>query len=169
MPGASLMRARDRSSTRPSSERWSRGKCRASARPVCLADNGAASKGSYEQWRSEQPRPDEWPSSQAISHTFGSWRRAKDAAGATAFADVLESELSGSEVAYTPQELVACVKAFADTGRPLMWKEYHAFAAEQMSRPDRELPRFFRERALVHRHFRTWTRLLIAAGLGAGP
>ena len=167
---------------RPATDRWAalcilRGAI-VSARPervqlcliamrLCLADNGAASKGSYEQWRSEQPRPDEWPSSQAISDTFGSWRRAKDAAGAIAFADVLESELSGSEVAYTPEELVACVKAFADTGRPLMWKEYHAFAVDQMSRPDRELPRFFRERALVHRHFRTWTRLLIAAGLGA--
>lgn len=133
---------------------------------LCLESDGAASKGTYEAWRASQPLPEEWPSSQAIKDTFGSWRKAKDAAGAIAFADVLDRELGGSEVAYSPDELVACIEAFGRTGKPLVWKEYHAFALEQMSRPDRELPRFFRECTLVHKHFKTWTRLLLAAGLG---
>ena len=95
---------------------------------------------------------------------------AADAAGATAFADVLlGAELTGGggERAFTAEEVMACIQVFGRTGRPLTWEKYRDFADEQMRRADREVTRFFKSRDLVHKHFGTWTRLLTSAGLGA--
>jgi hypothetical protein len=133
---------------------------------LCLDDRQTISRGVYEDWRSGEPSPDEWPSAQAIVNTFESWMKAKNAAGATAFADILDGELGGSETMYTPEELVTCVAAYGRTGQPLRWPAYDAFATEQMTRADRELPRFFRNRDQYLTHFSSWAKLLIAAGLG---
>lgn len=134
---------------------------------VCLADNdGRLSRGRYDQWRKAQADPTEWPSSEFIRNTFHTWRRAMDAAGADVVGDVLATRLVSHGRRFTREEILAGVQAFAETGRPLTWPQYRAWAIEEMQRPDRELFRVIRSMKRVAEIFGSWAGCLAAAGLG---
>ena len=134
---------------------------------ICLADSdGRLSRGGYDSWRSAQATPSEWPSSEFIRNTFGTWRRAKDAAGADVVGDVLSWRLVSIGNRFSRQEILDGVTAYAATGQALTWSEYLNWAGDYMQRPDRELKRVIRSMNRIRELFGSWGGCLAAAGLG---
>jgi hypothetical protein len=136
------------------------------AMKACLADEERFSRGIYDRWRARQPDPREWPSSQFLINTFGTWRRAMDAAGADVVGEVLTRRLLTTGKPFTREEVLICVKAYAESGGELKWDAYLAWAREQMQRLDRSLPRVVRSMACIQKLFGSWGELLTEAGLG---
>jgi hypothetical protein len=133
---------------------------------AALGSEGRLSRAAYDHWRGEQEHPAEFPSSQLIANTFGSWAKAKEAAGETSLADVLARRLLENGSAVSGEELLASIALYADTGNPLTQERYAAWARDQVHRQDRRLDRYPRSAATINRLFGSWTRFLIAAGLG---
>jgi hypothetical protein len=93
-----------------------------------LGSEGRLSRAAYDHWRSEQEKPAEFPSSQLIANTFGSWAKAKEAAGETSLADVLARRLLENGSAVDREELLASIILYGETGMPLTQTGYAAWA-----------------------------------------
>jgi hypothetical protein len=130
-----------------------------------LGSKGRLSRGAYDRWRQEQSVPSEWPSSQLIANTFGSWARAKEVAGETSLADVMARRLVEKGRALSHEEILAGMKLYAETGDPLTLTSYIAWAKKEMQREDRQLDRFARSASSINRVFGSWGDLIIEAGL----
>ncbi len=130
-----------------------------------LGSEGRLSRGAYDRWRQEQPVPSEWPSSQLIANTFGSWARAKEVAGEASLADVMARRLLENGRALSREEILAGIKLYAETGEPLTLTSYIAWARKEVQREDRRLDRFARSAPSINRVFGSWGDLIIEAGL----
>lgn len=130
-----------------------------------LGSEGRLSRGAYDRWRQKQDWPSEWPSSQLIANTFGSWARAKEVAGETSLADVMARRLVENGRALTRGEILAGIKLYAETGEPLTLTRYISWARKEMQREDRELDRFARSAPSINRVFGSWADLIVEAGL----
>jgi hypothetical protein len=135
------------------------------AMTVCREDARRISKGLYEAWQSRQTNPREWPSSQFISDTFGSWKRAMAAFGAEAIIDVLASDLTTTTHAFTEAEVVANLREYGESQRSLTFDSYRQWAHERMLESDRQQPRYIRSMRRISELFGTWWLALAAAGL----
>lgn len=143
------------------------------AMTVCRQDARRISKGLYEEWQARQTNPREWPSSQFISDTFGSWKRATAAFGAEAIIDVLVSDLTTTTHAFTEAEVVANLREYGESQGLLTFDSYRNWAHEQMLEPGRRQPRYIRSMRRINELFGTWWLALASAGLvelaPAGP
>jgi hypothetical protein len=130
-----------------------------------LGSEGRRSRGAYDRWRQEQLVPSEWPSSQLIANTFGSWARAKEVAGEASLADVMARRLVENGRALSREEILAGMKLYAETGDPLTLTSYIGWARREMQREGRQLDRFARSAPSINRVFGSWGNLIIEAGL----
>lgn len=140
---------------------------------LCLEDLGGAervetvSRRHYDQWRSAQPRPDEYPSSTAIRNTFGSsWAKAMDALGLKPSPEVLSRRLRDVCESYSPEELLEGIRAAVKATNPkrLTWRIYHDWATAELVKPDRELPRIALSASPFAKHFGSWAEAISEAG-----
>jgi hypothetical protein len=132
---------------------------------TCHAELGHLSRGAYNDWRQTKAMPAEWPSSQMIANTFGSWARASEAVGQNCIADVMARRLVENGRALTREEVLAGIELYAETGGPLKQKSYFTWAKREMQRPDRQIDRLARSAASIIRLFGSWSALLFEAGL----
>jgi hypothetical protein len=137
---------------------------------LCMQDAGgdAPSRRRYDAWRSEQERPDEWPSSTAIRNTFaGSWAKAIDALGVRPAPDVLARRLLDFTHGYKAEEALAAIHACVAALQPtrLSFATYRQWAREELHNPDRAVERLPLSEQPFLKNFGSWGEALAAAGL----
>ena len=129
------------------------------------AGGKAPSRRSYDDWRSGQERPDEWPSSTAIRNTFGnSWARALDALGVAPAPDVVARRLLIIGQGYEREELLEAIRACVASLKPkrLTWEAYRRWARDELTRDKRRrLPLAGRT---IKRLCGSWADAVTAAG-----
>ena len=134
---------------------------------ICMHDAGgkAPSRRSYDDWRSGQERPDEWPSSTAIRNTFGnSWARALDALGVAPAPDVVARRLLVIGQGYEREELLDAIRTCVEDLKPrrLTWEAYRRWARDELTRDKtRRLPLAGRT---IKRLCGSWADAVTAAG-----
>jgi hypothetical protein len=136
---------------------------------VCMdATQRTPSRRSYDDWRRDQPRPDEWPASTTIRNTFaGSWAKALDALGVEPAPDVLARRLLDIGKGYEREEIIAALRAYAEatTTDKVLENEYQAWARSELKNPERKLKRMPLSTLPIRRVFGSWHQALEQADL----
>jgi hypothetical protein len=124
----------------------------------------------YDEWRSAQDDPTEWPPGQTIRSIYHSWRRALIEVGAEPAADILVRRLGGRALPYTTEEVAAAVHQGATDwrvthpGRPFRFLDYYAWAQAELARDVRRFARLPVSRGTIDRNLGSWANALTVTG-----
>ncbi|MGI8801036.1 MAG: hypothetical protein ACR2KV_02525 [Solirubrobacteraceae bacterium] len=136
------------------------GRCRGELRAV-------PSKGRYEEWRLGL-RERGVPSASFVAGTFGGWAKALDAAGLEPTADLRALQFRGRRKLASDDEILAGLReCAAETGQPLLFRAYRAWARERERSVGEDLPLLPTSLGSLINRFGSYANALARAGLHA--
>lgn len=141
---------------------------------LCSADvGGPPSWRQYEAWRTSQDAAREWPTVSQLRSIFGTWAQALTACGYDPAPDVLAQQLAGLGGPFDAAELINNLQLCAQALHrdDFSFNIYKKWAAEELRKPEELRCRWrlcFSQNTFV-KHFGSWPKARLAAGLGANP